>query len=79
MNLLKVNAMHPRHRFWASNISFLKVIEPFSKKLEGHNQVTDAYLLGLALHKKGRLVSLDRGVLQLLPEKGMERDLVVLL
>jgi predicted nucleic acid-binding protein len=32
----------------------------------GHRQVTDAYLLGLAIHHKGRLVTLDRGVPALL-------------
>ena len=40
--------------------------------------MTDAYLLGLALRKRGRLATLDRGILALLPNKSLERDLVAL-
>jgi hypothetical protein len=35
--------------------------------------------LGLAIHKKGRLATMDRAVLALLPEKGRERDFVELI
>jgi hypothetical protein len=35
--------------------------------------------LGLAIHKKGKLVTMDRGVRTLLPEKSPERDFVVLI
>jgi len=77
--LLEENLQDARHRFWADDVSVAKAVQPFFKRLKGHKQVTDAYLLGLALHKKGRLVSLDRGILDLLPAKGMERDLVVLI
>jgi len=35
------------------------------EKLFGHQQVTDAYLLGLAIRKKGKLATLDRGILTL--------------
>ena len=79
LNLLRNNVMHAHHQFWPGDITFLKAVEPFSKKLVGHRQVTDAYLLGLALHKHGKLVSLDRGILQLISERGMERDLLALL
>jgi hypothetical protein len=52
---------------------------PFAQKLAGHQQVTDAYLLGLAIHKKRKLVMMDRGVRTLLPEKSPEQDFVVLI
>jgi uncharacterized protein len=77
--LLEENLRDARHRFWADDVSFAKAVQPFFKRLKGHKQVTDAYLLGLALHKRGKLVSLDQGILDLLPAKGMERDLVVIL
>jgi len=32
--------------------------------------------LGLAIHKKGKLATMDRTVLALLPEKSRERDFV---
>ena len=79
INILEVNLRHPHHQFWADDLSFLKAALPFCSKLTGHQQVTDAYLLGLALHRKGKLVSLDRGVLGLLPDRSMERELVVVL
>jgi uncharacterized protein len=79
VSILELNLKHPDHRFWADDVGFAKAIQPFFRKLTGHQQVTDAYLLGLALHKKGKLISLDRGILGLLPENGMERDSVVIL
>jgi predicted nucleic acid-binding protein len=39
-----------------------EAVEDLPGSLFGHQQVTDAYLLGLALRKKGKLVTLDRGV-----------------
>ena len=79
LTLLRANLAHPAHRFWADEVSLIDSLEPFAQKLTGHQQVTDAYLLGLAIHKKGRLVTMDRGVRTLLPEKSPERDFVVLI
>jgi len=79
LTLLQANLAHPAHRFWADEVSLIDSLEPFAQKLAGHQQVTDAYLLGLARHKKGKLVTMDRGVRTLLPEKSPERDFVVLI
>jgi toxin-antitoxin system PIN domain toxin len=79
MQILGSNVKHTSHRFWADEISFVQATMPFAKRLEGHQQVTDAYLLGLAMHKRGRLATMDRGVLALLPNKSPERDLVAIL
>jgi len=65
--VLSENLNHPAHRFWADDISFNEAISAFSGQLVGHKQVTDAYLLGLTLHNKGKLATLDRGILDLLP------------
>jgi hypothetical protein len=77
--LLRANLDHPRHRFWEEDISFARVVEPFVARLRGHRQVTDAYLLGLALHKKGKLATLDQSILALLPEKSQERDSIAVI
>jgi predicted nucleic acid-binding protein len=45
----------------------------------GHQQVTDAYLLGLALHRKGKLVTLDSSIASLLPVKNPARDSITLI
>ncbi len=53
-------------------MSFGGTIQTISKRLKryfqgckGHRQITDAYLLGLAIHRGGKLVTLDRGIRQI--------------
>jgi len=53
---------HPGYRAWPINLPWATLSAPFQKRLFGHQQVTDAYLLGLAIHRKGILVSLDKGL-----------------
>jgi uncharacterized protein len=79
VKILDSNVKHASHKFWADEISLAQAVEPFSRRLEGHQQVTDAYLLGLTIHKKGKLATLDRGVLALLPNRSPERDVVVVI
>jgi toxin-antitoxin system PIN domain toxin len=38
---------------------------PFIQRLHGHNQVTDAYLLGLAIREDLILVTMDKAILHL--------------
>lgn len=79
MKILGANLKHPAHQFWAGEISLVQAAQRFGERITGHQQVTNAYLLGLALHKKGKLATMDRGVLALLPEKSRERDLIELI
>ena len=79
LTLLRANLAHPAHRFWADEFSMIDSLKPFAQKLAGYQQVTDAYLLGLAIHKRGKLATMDRAVRTLLPEKSPERDFVVLI
>lgn len=72
--LLASNLKHQNHHFWADEITLGEAIEPFSNRLSGHQQVTDAYLLGLAIHKKGKLVTMDRAVTALLPAPARQDD-----
>jgi len=69
LKLLAANLNHPSHHFWPDEIGLVTATQAFVRRLVGHQQVTDAYLLGLALHKKGKLATMDRGVSALLPEK----------
>lgn len=71
MTLVVSNLKHPHHHFWADEISYHELVAPIFKRVIGHRQVNDAYLLGLALHKRGKLATLDRGIVSLvsgLPE-----------
>jgi len=67
MRLLNLNLQHPGHRFWGADITFAEAVQSFQDGLVGHQQVTDAYLLGLALHKKGKLATLDQSIAAWLP------------
>ena len=62
LEMLEVVTQLPGHRFWPMDVPFGDAVAPFSERLFGHQQVSDAYLLGLALKKKGLLVTLDRGI-----------------
>ena len=55
LKLLDANLKHPSHVFWPDDVSFAEAVQPVQKQIVGHRQVSDAYLLGLALHRKGRL------------------------
>jgi toxin-antitoxin system PIN domain toxin len=74
--LLQANLHHPAHSFWPDELSFTEALELFAPRLAGHQQMTDAYLLGLAMHKKAKLATLDRSVRSLLPEKSSARDFI---
>jgi uncharacterized protein len=60
-------------------MGLLEAVVRLRPRIVGHQQVTDAYLLGLAIHRKGKLATLDRELLELLPEKSEERDLVTMI
>lgn len=65
LRALDLTLRHPAHDFWADDILLSDALTIFGKRLTGHQQITDAYLLGLALHREGRLATLDRSVIEL--------------
>lgn len=77
LHLLGSNLKHFGHKFWPDNIGLLEATKSFQSQIAGHQQVADAYLLGLALHRKGKLATLDNGMLAL--SKGTEPDLVTVI
>ena len=50
----------PGHQFWTEDISILDILEP--TVIITHAQLTDIYLAGLAVHKNGKLATLDRSI-----------------
>jgi uncharacterized protein len=52
-------AEHPGYRYWPMVDSWATLTAPFSARIFGHQQVTDAYLLGLAIKEHGVLVTFD--------------------
>ncbi len=51
---------HPQHQFWPDAISLLHPIGIDASRLLEAGQLTDTYLLALAVNHGGRLVSFDR-------------------
>lgn len=60
--LLVANLNHPGHKFWKDEIAFSDAVQPFRVRLTGHQQVPDAYLLGLAMHQRGKLATFDKKI-----------------
>ena len=55
-------AANPSHAFWADDASLLdpRVVDP--ARIHGPRQVSDLYLLALAVRNRGRLVTFDRSI-----------------
>lgn len=53
----------PGHAYWPMDINFIEATEPFSPRMHGPKQVTDAFLLGLTLHHGAKLATMDQGIL----------------
>lgn len=53
---------NPRHEFWHCAVSLLDEQLIDRSRIHGSRQVTDAYLLALATHHDGRLVTFDQSV-----------------
>jgi len=77
--LLHLNVKHPAHVFWPMDIGLNEAVGRFRERLFGHQQVTDAYLLGLALHRDGGLATLDNSLLDLLPVGSPERERITVI
>lgn len=55
-------AADPSHDFWADTVSLLEQGRIDWSRVLGARQVTDAYLLALAVEQGGRLVTFDRRI-----------------
>jgi len=64
------------HEFWADDYSIVDGTVDLSR-LAGHKQITDLYLLGLAVRRKGRFSSVDRHIPAELVRGGSEAYEVV--
>lgn len=60
--ILKDLAQWPGYRYWPISGSWTALTASFAARITGHQQVTDAYLLGLAIKEDGVLVTFDRGI-----------------
>lgn len=79
MESLAITLKHPHHQFWPDDLGFNEAVTVFRSRLVGHRQTSDAYLLGLALHRGGKLAVLDRGILTFLAPGSLQSKHVELI
>lgn len=65
LSLLERNLAHPAHQFWSDDLGLAEALGPAASRLQGHRQLTDGYLLGLAVRREGALASFDAGLREL--------------
>jgi len=66
----------PTHAFWPADISLLNTVD--RAHVLGPKQVTDLYLLALAVHHGGRFVTFDRRISHHAVASATRQQLVVL-
>jgi len=59
---LRVVCAAPGHEFWSDSVSLLDELLFRLQAIAGHRQITDIYLLGLAVKHGGRLATFDRSI-----------------
>ncbi len=73
VGVLGANTAAKDHAFWPDEVPFAEAIAFADVRLVGHQQVTDAYLLGLALRRGGVLATLDERIAALIEPKSAGR------
>ncbi len=75
---LREACAHQWHEFWTDGVSVLDadVFDP--SRIHGPRQLTDVYLLALALMKKGKFVTFDASIATGAVRKARPSDLIVI-
>ena len=71
--VLTANTAAKDHVFWPDDQPYAEAVSFAGARLVGHQQVTDAYLLGLALRRGGFLATLDERIAALTEQNSAER------
>jgi toxin-antitoxin system PIN domain toxin len=75
---LREASADPHHRFWPDDATLLDVDTVDARRLHGPRQVTDVYLLALAVAHAGRLVTFDASIVRNAVKRADAKHLVVL-
>ena len=74
IEVLTANTSAPDHAFWPDELELADAVGFAGLRLAGHQQVTDAYLLGLAFRRGGILATLDLRMGAMTEPKAFERE-----
>lgn len=72
LQVLIRNVELPGHHFWNDSIDLREAMGKMATVVTGHQQITDAYLVALAIHNRGKLATLDRKILKFAPAGAVE-------
>jgi toxin-antitoxin system PIN domain toxin len=75
-DVLATNCAEPDHVFWPQDSSLANLLPEIRGRLAGHQPLSDAILLDLAIRKGGRLATLDRRVPNLLSTHSQHRGAI---
>lgn len=73
VQVLSANTAAKDHVFWPDELPLAEAVAFAGVRLVGHQQVTDAYLLGLAIRRGGMLATLDQRIAALTQPRSVER------
>jgi hypothetical protein len=73
LQVLSANTAAKDHLFWADELPLSGAVAFAGVRLMGYQQVTDAYLFGLAISRAGVLATLDKGIGALTEPNSAER------
>jgi toxin-antitoxin system PIN domain toxin len=73
VQVLAANTAAKDHQFWPDELPLAGAVVFAGVRLIGHQQVTDAYLLGLAIDRGGVLATLDQRIGALTESKSAAR------
>ena len=75
-SLLRRMTGMPNHHFWADDVRFAESPHVGLDRVAGHQRVTDAHLVGLAIRRRHRIATFDPGLRSLVPA-GQDAEAVV--
>ncbi len=79
LQVLSANIAAKDHEFWPDELPVAMAVAFAGVRLVGHQQVTDACLLGLAIRRGGVLATLDQRIGALTESKSAERKALEIL
>ncbi len=70
---------YPGFKYWEirEDANWVNVTAPIAERILGHQQVTDAYLLGIAIKEDGVLVTFDKAIAYLAGAKYRRNVLII--
>jgi len=69
----------PNHSFWQDSLTLADLDRSMGSRIKGPNQITDAYLLTLAIRNSGQMVTFDARMQSLAPTGSAEYDSLLIL